>query len=263
MSAPYVSAERFDALCREQRSLSALRDSAGIGTYNEKPLHKMLKRAVCEDESCFEVPVGPYVADVREAGRIVEIQTGGFYPLLPKLKYFLENTEDEIVVLHPQDEELMLLRIDPDTGELMRQKKSPKKEKPLDLLSELFYLREVFPSPRLHVVAVAVRGEEYRYSERMRGRKQGAYDAVYRPLSLLGQTEIATTADVAALLPDSLRASDGFRAEEFGRAVGLRAGRRRSAALAFLLSLGIVSRRKEGRGYRYRVASESLESAMK
>ena len=88
--------ERFDALCREQVTLAATRDSEGIGTYNEKPLHKILKRTVTSDASCFEVPVGSYVADVREAGRITEIQTGGLYPLLPKLRSFLEETEDEI-----------------------------------------------------------------------------------------------------------------------------------------------------------------------
>ena len=242
---------RFDALCREQLRLAAVRDSEGIGTYNEKTLHKILKRTVTDDESCFEVPVGAYVADVREKGRITEIQTGGLYPLVPKLTDFLAHTEDEIVVLHPLDAELTILRIDPETGELLRKKKSPKKEKPRDLLAELYYLRALFPSPRLHVVAVSVRGEEYRYSERMRGRKKGAYDAVYRPIEWLEATEIATTADVASLLPEALRDEAEFTAEDFGRAMGLRAGRRRSMALAFLCEKGILTRRKEGRKYVY------------
>lgn len=253
MSVPSDCRERFNALCREPIPLTALRDSDGIGTYNEKLLHKLLKRTIAEDDSCFESPVGAFVADVRTEDGIFEIQTGGFYPLLKKLKYFLANTEDEIFVLRPLDAELTIFRIDPETGELLHKKKSPKKEKPRDLLAELFYLREVFPSPRLHIVAVSVRGEEYRYSERMRHRRQGAYDAVYRPVEWLDACELSTLSDVAALLPPALHQSEGFTAEDFGRACGLRAGRRRSAALSLLLTKDILSRRKEGKKFIYQI----------
>ena len=101
---------RFAALCTELSRLSAVRDSEGIGTYNEKLLHKILKRTVTDDASCFEVPCGRYVADVREQGRITEIQTGSFYPLAPKLAYLLETTEDAITVIHPITESLTILR---------------------------------------------------------------------------------------------------------------------------------------------------------
>ena len=153
---------RFDALCRDCVSLCDLRDSDGIGTYQEKPLHKMLKRAVTDDASCFEVRVGNYVADVREQGRIEEIQTGGFYPLADKLRYFLDETEDEITVVHPIDAELTVIRVDPETGEVLSHKRSPKHESVRDVLPELFYLRHVFPSPRLNICIVSLRAEEYR-----------------------------------------------------------------------------------------------------
>ena len=158
--------------------------------YNEKLLHKILKRTVTENEACFEVRIGSYVADVRLENEIVEIQTGGFYPLLEKLKYFLAHTEDRITVIYPIDGELTLIRVDPETGEVLRRKRSPKKGMPRDVVSELFYLRQIFPNPRLRVLIASVRGEEYRYSERIRGRKKGAYDAQYFPLSLMGVTSV-------------------------------------------------------------------------
>ncbi len=244
--------ERFDALCEEWLSLSGVRDSEGIGTYNEKPLHKILKRTVTDDETCFEVGVGSYVADVREDGRITEIQTGGFYPLAPKLAYFLRETEDKITVVHPVTEELTIVRIDPETGEVLRRAKSPKKGRVRDVLPELWYLREVFPSDRLTVVVPLLRAEEYRYSERMRYRKKGAYDAQFLPLAVHSWTEIATIADVVALLPDALRTADSFSAEQFGKAMGWPKGRRRAVALAFLCEKGICTREKQGRGYVYR-----------
>ena len=59
---------RFEKLCESFDTTMAIRDSSGIGTYNEKLLHKALKHAICEDESCLEVSVGAYVADVLTEG---------------------------------------------------------------------------------------------------------------------------------------------------------------------------------------------------
>lgn len=238
---------RFDALCRESLDLSAVRDSDRIGTYNEKTLHKLLKRAVCEDESAYEVKVGPYIADVRKDGRIFEIQTGSFYPLFDKLQYFLENTEDEIIVVHPQNFDLTILRIDPDTGELLHKKRSPKKERPRDLFCELYFLRELFPNDRLTVLSVSLCAEEYRYSERVRGRRTGAYDAYFQPLSWLDQTDISTPADVSALIPPTLLNTPELSADDIGRALALRPGRRRWRAITFLCECGVLNCRKEGR----------------
>ena len=242
---------RFDALCKEMLPLSSVRDSEGIGTYNEKILHKILKRTVTDDVTCIEVKVGSYMADVREAGRITEIQTGGFYPLAPKLAYFLDSTDDAIAVIHPITEELTIIRVDPESGEVLRRAKSPKKGRARDVLPELWYLREIFPNERLTLVIPLIHAEEYRYSERMRHRKQGAYDAHFLPLSASVWIEIATLADVAALLPDELRTKDGFTAEQFGKAMGMPKGRRRAVALLFLCQKGIVRREKKGRAFRY------------
>lgn len=243
--------ERFCALCEEWLSLAAVRDSVGIGTYNEKPLHKILKRTVTDDERCFEVKIGSYVADVREEGRITEIQTGGFYPLAPKLAYFLRETADTITVIHPMTEELTIIRVDPESGEVLRRGKSPKKGRVRDVLPELWYLRDVFPNERLTIVIPLIQAEEYRYSERMRHRKAGAYDAEFYPLSVSSWAEIATLDDVVALLPDALHTPDGFTAEQFGKAMGMPKGRRRAVALLFLCDKGLCKREKKGRGYRY------------
>ncbi len=245
--------ERFDALCEEWRTLAGLRDSEGIGTYNEKPLHKILKRTVTDDASCFEVRIGTYVADVRENGRITEVQTGSFYPLAPKLSYFLKETDDTVTVVHPVTEELTIIRVDPDTGEVLRRSKSPKKGRSRDILPELWYVRDSFPHDRLTVVVPLLRAEEYRYSERMRYRKKGAYDAQFVPLAARSWVEIATLDDVRGLLPDSLRTADGFTAEQFGKAMGFPKGRRRAVALLFLCDKGICTRAKQGRGYVYRM----------
>ncbi len=242
---------RFDALCKEWLTLSAVRDSEGIGTYNEKVLHKLLKRTVTDDENCLEVKVGSYVADVREEGCITEIQTGGFYPLAPKLAYFLANTDDAITVIHPITEELTIIRVDPESGEVLRRGKSPKKGRARDVLPELWYLRNSFPNERLTVVIPLLRAEEYRYSERMRYRKKGAYDAQLLPLEALSWVELRTLSDIASLLPETLHGAEGFTAEQFGKAMGMPKGRRRAIALLFLCEKGLCTREKKGKGYLY------------
>ena len=248
---------RFDALCRAYLSLAGVRDSETIGTYNEKPLHKILKRTVTSDESCFEKRIGSYVADVCEEGSITEIQTGSFYPLAPKLTYFLKETQKDVTVVHPITEELTIVRVDPETGEVLRRAKSPKKGRVRDVLPELWYLRDVFPSERLTVAVPLLRAEEYRYSERQRYRKEGKYDAQFFPLGMLSWVELHTLDDVLALLPDTLRTEDGFTAEQFGKAMGLPKGRRRAVALLFLCEKGICTREKKGRSFLYRITLKS------
>ena len=58
----------------------------GIGTLSEKPLHKILKYYFEPDESKHEIKVFDSVADVFDGNEIFEIQTGGFLPLVKKLK---------------------------------------------------------------------------------------------------------------------------------------------------------------------------------
>ena len=241
---------KFDSLCAEFEKTMAGRDSDGIGTYNEKILHKALKHAVCEDPSCLEVKVGAYVADILCDGEIFEIQTGGFYPLVKKIEYFLENTEYKITVVHPLITELLLIRMDGATGEVIRKKRSPKKETPASILPELFYLRHIVSSERVRFLLPQISGEEYRFSERVRGRKSGAYDAIFLPHRMIGLTELHGIDGVRAILPSEIRAAESFDSAMFAKALKLR-GRRLSLALKFLCDVEILTREKNGKKYIY------------
>ena len=52
----------------------------GIGTQSERLVHSTLKYYLEPDDSCHEIPIGSYVADIfqKETGQIIEIQTKGF-----------------------------------------------------------------------------------------------------------------------------------------------------------------------------------------
>ncbi len=246
--------ERFEELCRELlRGTDANGGSSGegIGTYNEKNLHRLLKKSLCDrDEEC-EVWVGAYVADILTEGHIIEIQTGSFYPLAPKLRYYLEETGYRVTVVHPLIVEKLLVRIDRETGEVLRRKKSPKRESLVGVLPQLYYLRQMFPAPGLELVLPEVYGEEYRYSERMRYRRAGTYDAEFFPTGIRKITTLSTLEDVKAILPQELRTGGTFDRACFSSVTGLH-GREMGSALMGLCALGILESSRTGKKYEYR-----------
>ena len=239
--------ERFAWLCEEEAAVVERGNGEAIGTYGEKRLHRILKRFVCADIHGHEVRVGRYVADVLCDGRITEIQTGSLRPLLPKLRSYLEQTDYDVTVLHPILAEKTLFRMEKETGELLSKKRSPKKARIEDALCELYWLSEIFPSPRLTVQVLLIRADEHRFSERMRYRKEGAYDSELYPRALLDCVTWHTAEDFAPFLPPEC---DSFTAAEYAKHSKLK-NRKLYSALNFLCAAGLLTREKEEKHYRY------------
>lgn len=243
-----TDAERFARLCQEEAEIVERGNGEGIGTYSEKRLHRILKRFVCDDVNAWEVPaVGRYVADVLTEGEITEIQTGAFHPLAKKLRAYLERTEYAVTVIHPILAEKTIFRMDKESGELLYKKRSPKKGRAENSLPQLYRIGELLPSERLTVKVLLIRADEHRFSERMRYRKEGAYDAELYPRELLGCVTLRTLADYEAFLPPE---ADSFTAAEYGKFSKLK-GRNVYSALNFFCAVGLLRREKEGNRYRY------------
>lgn len=238
---------------------SGTRDAPLIGVLGEKSLHSILKRFITEDETAYEVPVRTrdgdvrhkYVADVCIDNKIFEIQTGGFYPLIPKISYYLSETDYDVTVVHP----IPMIRykswIDPESGELKSRARSPKKGRAEDVLRELFWIREMLSSPRLHVTLLFLEEEEYRYLDGWSyDKKRGSNRCERVPVSLLGRVDLASREDYAAFLPPELPME--FVASEFGALLGLR-GKAVYSALRVFLSLGFFEENgTRGRSVLYR-----------
>lgn len=231
---------RFARLCEEEVAQVEIGASDGIGTYGEKRLHRILKRFVCADADCYEVKVGRYIADVLDGGELTEIQTGSLRPLLPKLRYYLAHTEYRVTVLYPIIAEKTLFCMDPQSGELLSKKRSPKHGRAEDALAELFWLSELLLSPRITVRLLLITAEEYRFSERMRYRKQGAYDAERYPRTVQDCLILRQKEDYRCFLPKD---AASFTAEEYARVSRLK-GRRLYSALNCLCALSLLRREK-------------------
>ena len=241
---------KFDGLCRDDLFMHGT-DADGIGTYNEKRLHRIIKRYITSDASCYEVKVGKSVADVLLDGRVYEIQTSSFRPLERKIENYLENTDLDVTVIRPIVAQKTIIRADRETGEVMYSKKSPKKESLCNVLPQMYYLRNFIKNARVEVRILSVSAEEYRYSERVRYRKSGAYDKDLRPVELFDELSLRGADAYRDALPTALLGGE-FTAAEFSKATRLR-GRNASLALAFLVYTGIAQKRTEGKRNFYKI----------
>lgn len=232
------------ALCSEE-----WKDGGAIGTYNEKRLHMILKRFFCSDTDCYEVKVGNYVADIVRGGRIIEIQTGHLYPLKDKLRYYLEETEYQVKVVYPVMASKRILRVERDTGEVIRVRRSPKHVGYGEIMREMYSIADYLKNERLEIEVLYISADEHRYSdERYRYRKSGKFDCELFPQELIKTESFCGAADFKFLLEGM---PDSFSAKEYASTSGLR-GRQLYSVLNLLCSLDLLVRRKgEARAYEY------------
>ena len=239
--------ERFEALCAKEAECADATAGERFELYAEKRLHRILKNFISEEEGPQEVAVGKYTADLLVGNEITEIQTRSLRPLLPKLTYYLEQTDKRITLVHPILAEKTLIRADRDTGEVVFCKKSPKKGRAADGLAELYWLSSLLPNERLTVRLLLLRADEVRYSERVRYRKSGAYDSELFPRELLDEVVLRSREDYLIFLPEGVA---DFTAAEYAKWSRLR-GRNLYSALNTLCAIGLLRKQQEGKKYRY------------
>lgn len=216
-----------------------------IGVLGEKCLHSILKFFLSPDASVCEVPIRAkednesrgYIADICVGNKIYEIQTGSFYPLIPKISYYLEKTDYDVTVVHPIPATRYKIWVNPETGEAESRKRSPKKGCAEDSLKELFWLREMIGSPRFHVMLLFLEEDEYRYLDGWSAdKKRGSSRCERVPSDYIGRVDLYSREDYAGFLMQELPSE--FVASEFGVLFGLR-GKTVYSALKVFLSVGL------------------------
>ena len=243
--------ERFATLAAaESYTVKGLSAEEGIGIYNEKRLHRVLKRTFCDNENFFEIKVGRYTADVLCDGHIYEIQCASFAPLTDKIGYYLNETDNFVTVVHPLVVKRKIIRADRESGEISYVRSSPKRAHLEDILPKLYYLRDFIGHARFSIIVALVEVEEYRYSEAVRYRKSGKYDNEVFPTKLVELIELREVADYVEFLPAELIGKE-FSAADYQPHTHLR-GRDLYSALNLLSHIGLIDKRTEGRRAWYR-----------
>lgn len=207
---------RFAAAC--EAVVGRERERAGIGTLSEKTLHATLKRYLEPHTENHEVQIGSYVADIVGENGVIEIQTGSFTPLRPKLECLLDYTD--VTVVYPMAAVKHIMWIDPDTGEVTDTRRSPKKMRPCDAFYELIRIKYTLDNPRMHLKLMMLELTEIRLAGRdskNRGRGSKRIDRI--PMRLIEETDIRTPHDYDFFIPDGL--PEKFGIKDFAKCAGV------------------------------------------
>jgi len=242
---------RFADLCVRAEGGNAGLPEQAIGTLGEKRLHRVCKYFFDENSDHHECRVAGHIADIAEGDTVTEIQTGSLYPLKQKLHTYLKETPLSVTVVCPLIAERRIVRVEPETGEVLRCRRSGVHPSYADLLPELYWLSELLPHDRLRIHVLCVRADEYRYSERKQRYEKGPrYKAELFPRELLGETVLSTVSDFARIADIG---KSEFLSSEFAAYHRLR-GRRLQRALLFLCRIGVLERSHiDKKRYMYRV----------
>ncbi|MBE6753669.1 MAG: hypothetical protein E7559_04860 [Ruminococcaceae bacterium] len=242
-----VDKERFANACR----LSAERERSGIGMLSEKGIHNALKCYYEPDTTRHEVPIGGYVADIAGEDGIIEIQTATFGKMKEKLTRFLEVTN--VTIVYPCVVNKRVYVLDPETGEVLYSRKSPKHCTKYSLLHELWGIRELVDNERLRICIAFLDVEEYRPKQEQRGRRRGRRGPDSRvermPTALLDELWLCCRDDYCTFLPDTL--PEQFTAKDYTAATGMRSFEG-GMAVSLLCKLGMIEKvGKRGNAYLY------------
>ena len=193
--------KRFAEICMCYRD--RIRERAGIGTLGEKTLHAILKDYFQEDKRFQEFTVDGYVADVVRDEEIIEIQSRDLYRLAPKVSTFI--VENRVTVVHPIALSKTVFWMDPETGECLSHRKSSKKGKPLDVLPELYGLREFLLNEKFRVCLMLLEVNEYRILDGYgKDRKKHATKLDRYPTALIDEIYLEKAEDYRRFLPSDL-----------------------------------------------------------
>ena len=171
---------------------------SGIGVLREGPLHAAVKELLARPGDRTEVAVGRFVVDlVRADGELVEVQTGGFGPLGPKLDALLD--EHRVRIVHPLAAERRIVRVDAQ-GEVVAARRSPLRESPLAVFDRLVTFPSLLAHPNLVLELLLCREDHVRAPAPRRGRRLKRDPGERRLREVLDRIELREPRDALALV---------------------------------------------------------------
>ncbi len=144
-------------------------------------LHIALQHWYAGDDGLVETQVDGYRADVLRDGIIYEIQTRSFTAIRDKLRKLAKKRS--VVLVHPIAQTKFIAKLDPDTGEELSVRRSPKRGRPADVFNELLYLRKVIKADNIRLEIVMTVERELRCDDGEGSwRRKGVSGATASPI---------------------------------------------------------------------------------
>lgn len=226
------------------------RPGDSIGTYAEKTLHAVLKHAYEPDEANHEIPCRGFIADIKNGGGIIEIQTNALYRLKGKLGAFLET--ERVAVVFPLAACKWLVWLDTQSGELTKKRKSPKTGTVFDAVREIYGIRDYLAHPNFELRLVFLDIEERRNLDGWsKNKKRGSSRAERYPKSLCAEYRLNRADDYLLFLPPNL--PNEFTSADFVKSCKRNASTARIAINLLLLFGHIEQIGKKGNARIYKL----------
>ena len=225
--------------------------SAGIGTYAEKSLHKILKLSLEPDESNHEIPHLGFVADIKNGQGITEIQTKAMKNLRDKLYAFLPD--GRVLVVYPMYKNIRRHKITPD-GEITEPRLSPKHQRIFDCAYELYNIRDFLADRNFKLCLMLLSVDEYvreGVQIKVAGKRRTKERIERIPFRIEEIIELNTPKDYLMLLPEGL--PERFGAADINKACG-KGFKRGFSIISILKSLDLLTEgERVGRTIKYSV----------
>jgi hypothetical protein len=172
---------------------------SGVGVLREGPLHAAIKAMLAGPGDRLEVTIGRFVIDlVRADGELVEVQTGGFTALGPKLDALLD--EHRFRIVHPVAAERRIIRVAAD-GELTSARRSPKRRGVTEVFDKLVAFPSLLTHPHLTVEVLLVREDHVRPDRVARTGRRRQDPGQRRLVEVLDRFELRGPDDILHSLP--------------------------------------------------------------
>lgn len=241
-----VDEKRF--LQSVQRAVEYERNNQKVGTLSEKLVHRTLKYYFEPDDNKHEISVSGAIVDVFNDCGICEIQTKNFDRLSSKLAKLLP--EYHINIIYPVIVDKTVHWLDPESGEVLFTRKSSKRGRVTDVISELYHIKEFLMEDELKFTVVLLTADDYRILDGYgKDKKKGATKVNIMPSKLVDVIFFSNLTDVKEYINKVL--PDNFTAKQLNSILHLRP-RQLSLALKFLINSGIVQQNGNvGKAYLY------------
>jgi hypothetical protein len=169
----------------------------------ESSLHAALKNWYTQDGDRQEVPVDGYLVDVVKGDLLVEIQTGNFTALKPKLPRLLDR--HAVLLVHPIATEKWIIRQPLDSTIPPSRRRSPRKGALEDLFFELVRIPHLVSHPNFAIEILITREEEIRINDgKGSWRRKGWSISDRRLLEVVKSVRLTMPEDFLAFLPPDL-----------------------------------------------------------
>ena len=212
-------------------------------------LHLALQQYYAGDDGIVEAELRGYRADVIRDDIVYEIQTGSFSAIRDKLKR-LSRTHRTVLVF-PIACRKLIVKLDPETGDEVAQRYSPKREKLSDIFDHLVYAPTMLRRKKFALEVALTKVCEYRQDDGEGSWRRKGVSIVGRELLEIESTQrFDVPTDLLSLLPEHL--PDPFTVADLVRLGKMR--KRVAGRMAYVMrQLRIIAQvGKQGNAYLYR-----------